>query len=57
MVASAAFKPYYPAVTKQTLIKTIEPIHTFAGTPPQAYQQQSLGFSSQFNAVNTMVCK
>lgn len=55
MVASVAFKPYYPAITKSTLIKTIEPIRTFAGTPPQQFQQQSVGFSSQFNAVNTMV--
>ena len=55
MVAAAAFKPYYPAVTKSTPIKTIEPIHVFGGTPPAQFQQQSLGFSSQFNAVNTMV--
>ena len=57
MTAAAAFKPYYPAVTRSTLIHTIEPIRTFAGTPPQEFQQQSVGFSSQFNAVNTMVCK
>jgi hypothetical protein len=56
MIASSAYKPYYPAVTKQTLVKTIEPIRTFAGTPPAEFQQQSVGFSSQFNAVNTMVC-
>ena len=55
MVASATHAPYYPAVTRSTLIKTIEPIRTFAGTPPAQYQQQSVGFSSQFNAVNTMV--
>ncbi|KAK5108117.1 hypothetical protein LTR62_008771 [Meristemomyces frigidus] len=55
MVAAATNDPYYAAVTRSTLIKTIEPIRVFAGTPPAAYQQQSLGFSSQFNAVNTMV--
>lgn len=55
MIAAGTHKPYYPAVIKQTLIKTIEPIKVFAGTPPQQYQQQALGFSSQFNAVNTMV--
>ncbi|KAI7709829.1 amino acid transporter-like protein, partial [Hortaea werneckii] len=49
------YKPYYPAVTKSTLIKTIEPIMTFAGQPPDQYQQQVPGFASQFNAVNTMV--
>jgi hypothetical protein len=56
MVASAKFKPYYPAITKSTLIKTIEPIKVFAGIPPDQYQQQSPGFAATFNAVNTMVC-
>ncbi|KAI6858540.1 hypothetical protein KC318_g21819, partial [Hortaea werneckii] len=55
MCAAAIYKPYYPAVTKSTLIKTIEPIMTFAGQPPDQYQQQVPGFASQFNAVNTMV--
>ena len=57
MCAAALYKPYYPAVTKSTLIKTIEPIMTFAGQPPDQYQQQVPGFASQFNAVNTMVCE
>lgn len=57
MAAAASFTPYYPAVTKSTLIKAIEPIVTFAGQPPNQYQQQAPGFASQFNAVNTMVCK
>lgn len=57
MCAAAIYKPYYPAVTKSTLIKTIEPIMTFAGQPPDHYQQQVPGFASQFNAVNTMVCE
>lgn len=57
MCAAAMYAPYYPAITKSTLIKTIEPIVTFAGQPPNQYQQQVPGFASQFNAVNTMVCK
>ena len=55
MIAAANYPPYYAAVTKSTLIKTIGPIRTFAGMPPAEFQQQSIGFSSQFNAVNTMV--
>jgi hypothetical protein len=57
MVAAATYKPLYEAVTRSTLIKTIEPIVTFAGQPPDHYQQQVPGFASQFNAVNTMVCE
>lgn len=57
IAAAAMYAPYYPAVTKSTLIKTIEPIVTFAGQPPDQYQQQVPGFASQFNAVNSMVCK
>lgn len=57
MVAAAVFEPYYPAITKSTLIKTIEPIHVFGGIPPQQFQQQAIGFAATFNAVNTMVCK
>lgn len=30
-------------------------MRTFAGAPPQQYQQQVVGFASSFNAVNTMV--
>lgn len=57
MVAAATYEPLYSAVTRSTLIKTIEPIVVFAGQPPNQYQQQVPGFASQFNAVNTMVCK
>lgn len=57
MVAAASYKPLYEAVTRSTLIKTIEPVVVFAGQPPNQYQQQVPGFASQFNAVNTMVCK
>lgn len=55
MVAAATYEPLYSAVTRSTLIKTIEPIVKFAGQPPDQYQQQVPGFASQFNAVNTMV--
>jgi len=55
MVAAASYKPLYEAVTRSTLIKTIEPVVVFAGQPPNQYQQQVPGFASQFNAVNTMV--
>ena len=56
MIASANFKPYYDAITKSTLIQTIEPIKVFAGIPPDQYQQQAPGFAATFNAVNQMVC-
>lgn len=55
MIAAATYEPLYEAVTRSTLIKTIEPIVVFAGQPPDRYQQQVPGFASQFNAVNTMV--
>lgn len=55
MIAAATYEPLYEAVTRSTLIKTIEPIAVFAGQPPDRYQQQVPGFASQFNAVNTMV--
>lgn len=56
MVAAAAFKPYYPAILRSTLIKTIEPVHVFAGIPPAQYQQQAPGFAATFNAINTVIC-
>jgi uncharacterized membrane protein YagU involved in acid resistance len=55
MIAAATYEPLYEAVTRSTLIKTIEPIAVFAGQPPDRYLQQVPGFASQFNAVNTMV--
>lgn len=57
MYASANNPIDYQVVTKSTLIKTIEPIRTFASRPPAQYQQQATGFASQFNAVDSMVCK
>ncbi|OTA22661.1 hypothetical protein BTJ68_12773 [Hortaea werneckii EXF-2000] len=55
MYASANNPIDYQVVTKSTLIKTIEPIGTFASRPPAQYQQQATGFASQFNAVDSMV--
>ncbi|KAI7192521.1 amino acid transporter-like protein [Hortaea werneckii] len=55
MYASANNPIDYQVVTKSTLIKTIEPIRTFASGPPAQYQQQATGFASQFNAVDSMV--
>jgi len=55
MVASARLPIDYDAVFASTLLKTIEPVKTFAGPPPALYQQQTTGFASQFNAVNIMV--
>jgi hypothetical protein len=56
MVASAHFGIDYQVITSSTLIKTIEPVVTFAGVVPDQYQQQAPGFAGQFNAVNLMVC-
>lgn len=61
MVASAKFPIDYAPVTASTLIKPLAngvhaPVMTFAGTPPNQYQQQVPGFASQFNAVDSMVC-
>lgn len=55
MVAASHFAPYYPAITRSTLIKTIDPIKVLAGIPPDRYQQQAPGFAATFNAVNTIV--
>jgi len=57
LVACSHYAPDYAVITKNTLIKTIEPVVTFVGEPPAQYQQQVVGFASQYNAINTMVCK
>ena len=57
MVAASHFGIDYQAITSSTLINTIEPVKTFAGPPPDAYQQQAPGFAGQFNGINSMVCK
>lgn len=46
----------YQVVFASTLLKTVMPIKTFVGIPPNAYQQQAPGFAAQFNAVDSMVC-
>jgi hypothetical protein len=57
MIAAANFAIDYEAVTASTLIKGIEDVKTFAGPPPDQYQQQAFGFAGQFNGINAMVCK
>jgi hypothetical protein len=56
MVASARFGVDYQAVFSSTLINVVEPVVTFAGPPPNQYQQQATGFAGQFNGINQMVC-
>jgi hypothetical protein len=56
MVAAANYGIDYQAVFSSTLLKVIEPIKTFAGPPPNAYQQQAHGFAGQFNGINALVC-
>ncbi len=55
--AAAATNGPDPTVAIQTtLIKTIEPVKTFIGTPPAAYQQQTTNiFAAQFNGIDTIV--
>ncbi|KAL6907234.1 transmembrane amino acid transporter domain-containing protein [Trichoderma evansii] len=55
MVACANFPIDYPAITLSTRIKDIEPVVTFAGPPPDQYQQQATGFAGQFNGINQLV--
>ncbi|KAK2749089.1 hypothetical protein FQN55_003791 [Onygenales sp. PD_40] len=55
MVASSNFGIDYETVTSSTLIKDIGPVRTFAGPPPDEFQQQAPGFAGQFNGINQMV--
>jgi len=55
MIAAANYGIDYDAVFNSTLLKIIEPIKTFAGPPPDHYQQQAHGFAGQFNGINSMV--
>ena len=55
MVAAAHYGIDYEVITNNTLINAIEPVKTFAGPPPNAYQQQAYGFAGQFNGINSMV--
>jgi hypothetical protein len=57
MVASAKFPIDYSPVFASTILpKVVLPVKTFAGLVPNAYQEQSRGFSAIFNGVNLMVC-
>ena len=47
----------FQAVLLSTRIKGINPIVTFAGPPPNQFQQQADGFAGQFGGVNQMICK
>jgi len=57
IIIVAAFKnlPDYDFVFASTLLKTIEPVKTFAGKVPDIYQTQAHGFAAQFNGVDSMV--
>lgn len=56
MVAAAKYEPYWGPVVNSTLLpKEFLPIKTFAGLVPDAYQQQSTGFSAIFNGVDSMI--
>ena len=57
MVAASHFGIDYPVITDSTLINKIEPVKTFAGPPPDDFQQQAHGFAGQFNGINSLVCK
>lgn len=56
MVACAHYPVDYQATTLNTRVKTIGPIVTFAGPPPDEYQPNATGFAGQFNGINQMVC-
>ena len=56
MVAAAHFKVDYAVTTKNTRVKTVGPIQTFAGPPPDAFQPAAVGFAGQLNGINQMVC-
>lgn len=43
MVAAANYGVDYSLILNSTLIKTIGPVKTFAGPPPDAYQQSAYG--------------
>ena len=56
MVAAALNGPDPTVALQTTLLKTFEPVRTFAGTPPARYQQQTTNlFAAQFNGMDTIV--
>lgn len=55
IVAVCKYAPDYEYLEAATLINVIEPVKTFAGVVPDAYQQSAYGFSAQLTAVNNIV--
>jgi hypothetical protein len=55
MVACANYGIDYSVVTSSTLVNAIGPVVTFAGLPPDQYQQQAYGTAAQLNGINQMV--
>ncbi|RAL10188.1 uncharacterized protein BO97DRAFT_416218 [Aspergillus homomorphus CBS 101889] len=55
LVACANYGVDYNAVIHSTLIKKIGPVRTFAGPPPDMFQQQATGFAGQFTGVDNLV--
>lgn len=55
-VAAALNGPDPTVALQTTLLKTFDPVVTFAGTPPAKYQQQTTDmFAAQFNGIDTIV--
>lgn len=55
-VAAAREGPDPTIALQTTLLKTFDPVKTFAGTPPAQYQQQTTDqFAAQFNGIDTIV--
>lgn len=55
MIACANYGIDYSVITNATLIKDIGPVVTFAGPPPDAYQQSAYGTAATMSGVNSMV--
>ncbi|KAJ5820512.1 hypothetical protein N7474_006103 [Penicillium riverlandense] len=55
MVAAAHFTVDYDPTVKNTRVKEIGPIQTFAGPPPDQFQPAAVGFAGQLNGINQMV--
>lgn len=55
MIACANYGIDYSVITNATLIKSIEPVLTFAGPPPDIYQQSAYGTAATMSGVNSMV--
>lgn len=58
MVAAAKYPINYDPIFGSTILpKQKNPVKTFAGLVPDAYQEQATGFAGIFNGVDSMVCK